>query len=341
MLYFASDYQEGCCPEILEKLGEINLAHHIGYGKDSLCEKARQTIRKVCDCPDVPVHFLTGGTQANSTVISALLRQYQGVLAAETGHIAGHEAGAVEYTGHKVLCLPPVQGKVSAASVCSYMKAFLANDTNDHMVEPGMVYISHPTECGTLYTREELTELHKVCRSYHLPLFLDGARLGYGLAAPGTDVTLEDVASLTDAFTIGGTKVGALFGEAVVFPTPSLGDHFFTITKEHGALLAKGWLLGLQFEVLFTDNLYLRIAKHADDMAMLLKKGLAQKGYAFHPETFTNQQFPVMDDATLNELSRRVVYSMWEPLQGGKSVIRLATSWATTEAEVQELLASL
>jgi len=341
MLYFASDYQEGCCPEILDALEKTNLDHHVGYGKDTVCEDAKERIKVVCGSPDAVVHFLTGGTQANSTVIATLLRQYQGVFAAESGHIAGHEAGAVEYTGHKVLCLPPENGKVTASSVASYMEAFLANDTHDHMVEPGMVYISHPTESGTLYTKRELSDLHAVCSQYHLPLYLDGARLGYGLVAPGTDVSLSDIASLTDVFTIGGTKVGALFGEAVVFTRAELADHFFTITKEHGALLAKGWLLGLQFGTLFSDDLYFRISRHAVELALQLKSGLSAKGYTFHPETVTNQQFPVVKNTVLEPLSKKVVYSLWEPLDKDRSVIRLATSWATTEEDVAALLACL
>jgi len=338
MLYFASDYQEGCCPEILKKLEATNLEHHVGYGKDSICEEAKAKIREACGSPHAAVSFLVGGTQTNSTVISAILRECQGVISAETGHIACHESGAVEFTGHKVITLSPVDGKLSASSVDTYMKAFLANDTNDHMVQPGMVYISHPSEGGTLYSKKELSALHRVCRKYQLPLFLDGARLGYGLASPKTDLTLKDIASLTEVFYIGGTKVGALFGEAVVFTKPSLADHFFTITKEHGALLAKGWLLGLQFDALFTDDTYIKIGRHAIDMAMILKEGLIRKGYAFHPETFTNQQFLIVENGKLAELSKHVIYSMWEPLEGNRSVIRLATSWATTEEDVRELL---
>ncbi|MDY3918613.1 MAG: aminotransferase class I/II-fold pyridoxal phosphate-dependent enzyme [Candidatus Limivivens sp.] len=338
MLHFDSDYMEGAHPLILQKLLETNLEQTSGYGTDRYCAEAADKIREACRCPKAAVHFLSGGTQTNATVIKALLRCWEGVLAADTGHISLHEAGAIEAGGHKVLTLPHQNGKLSAGQIESYMQAFEKDKNHEHMVHPGMVYISHPTEYGTLYTKTELEELHTVCRKYHLPLFLDGARLGYGLMAAHTDVTLEVIAANCDVFYIGGTKVGAMFGEAVVIPDPGLLPHFFTFIKQQGALLAKGRMLGIQFDVLFTDGLYFSIAKHAIDMADKLKKGFAQKGIRFFLETPTNQQFVILSSDEMKRISKFCSFSFWEVLDETHTVVRFATSWATKEENVDRLL---
>lgn len=338
MLRFDSDYMEGCCPEILERLTEINLQKNTGYGEDEICNAAREKIRAACGCPEAEVRFISGGTQTNSLMIGALLRPYEGVLSADSGHITGHEAGAIEHGGHKVLTLPNHDGLVDAADVHSYMRAFLADEARTHLVQPGMVYISHPTEYGTLYSRAQLEALRAACDEYGLKLYMDGARLGYGLATPGTDLTLPDIAGLVDAFYIGGTKVGALFGEAVVVPNPKLIPHFFTMIKQHGALLAKGWILGLQFDTLFTDGLYLRAAENAIATAAVLREGLRAKGVEFYIDSPTNQIFPVLDNEKIAELRKQVSFNLWAPLDETRSVIRFVTSWASEEADIQALL---
>lgn len=338
MQHFDSDYMEGAHPAILQRLMETNMEKTPGYGTDIYCERAKKKILDACGCPEGEVYFMVGGTQVNSTVIGSVLKSYEGVVAAETGHISVHEAGAVEATGHKVLTIPGVQGKLLPEALKTYMENYYSDENHEHMVWPGMVYISHPTEYGTLYTKEELEGLHEVCRAYHMPLYLDGARLGYGLMAEGTDVTLKDIAAACDAFYIGGTKVGALFGEAVVLPKSGMIPHFFTSIKQHGALLAKGRILGIQFDTLFTDNLYFEISRHAIDMAMKLKKGLMERGYTFYLDTPTNQQFVILDDRQLAALDGRVSYSFWERLEDGRTVVRFASSWATLEEDVDELL---
>ena len=311
MQHFECDYMEGAHPQILKRLIETNMEKTPGYGMDPYCQSGREKILKACGCPDGEVHFMVGGTQTNSTIIAAILKPYEGVIAAETGHISVHEAGAVEASGHKVLTIPGVQGKLKAADIKAYMEKYYGDAAHEHMVWPGMVYISHPTEYGTLYTKEELEQLHDVCQAYHLPLFLDGARLGYGLMAEGTDVTLQVISSVCDVFYIGGTKVGALFGEAVVFPKAGYIPYFFTTIKQHGALLAKGRILGIQFDTLFTDDLYFKISRHAIDMAMKIKKGFLEKGYTFYMDTVTNQQFVILDDAKIEELSAKVTFEFW------------------------------
>ena len=266
-LYFASDYMEGAHPAIMKKLMETNLEKTVGYGQDPYTEDAKEKIREACNAPEAEVFLLVGGTQTNATVIDALLKSYQGVVAADTGHIATHESGAIEFGGHKVLTVPQKDGKISAQQIEKLVKDFYDDANYEHMVMPGMVYISQPTEYGTLYSREELAALSKVCRENHLPLYVDGARLAYALASPENDVTLTDLAELSDVFYIGGTKCGALFGEAVVIPQKGRIPHFFTIIKQHGALLAKGRIAGIQFGELFTDGLYLRIGKPAMEAA--------------------------------------------------------------------------
>ncbi len=340
MQHFDCDYMEGAHPLILERMLRTNMEKIAGYGCDDICASARERIRAACAAPDAEVHFLVGGTQTNSTVIKALLRPYEGVVAADTGHVSVHEAGAVEATGHKVLALPHDDGRLTAAAVDGFIRAFRTDESCDHMVWPGMVYISHPTEYGTLYSLAELEALAEVCRRHGIPLFLDGARLGYALASPATDVTLADIARLCDAFYIGGTKVGALFGEAVVMRR-GLADHFFTTVKQQGALLAKGWLLGLQFDTLFTDGLYTRIAAHAVEQAARLRDGLTALGFEEYRRSPTNQIFLVLDQARLQRLAAVATFSVWERLPDGRTVIRLATSWATRPEDVEALLDSL
>lgn len=337
MYSFTCDYTEGAHPEILRALMETNMQQEPGYGEDSFCASARERIRQAIGCPDADIFFLVGGTQTNSTVIDGLLDGCQGVLAAQTGHIAVHEAGAIEFSGHKVLTLPQHQGKIDAEELKAWLKGFFADETYPHMVQPGMVYISFPTEYGTIYSRSELTAIGEVCKKYSLPLFIDGARLGYGLASPEADVTLMDVARFADVFYIGGTKVGALCGEAVVFPKGNSPKHFFTHIKMHGALLAKGRLLGIQFDTLFTNNLYSEISEHAIRMAMSVKKIFAEKGIPFYIDSPTNQQFPILTSEQMARLEGRIAFEVWEPLPDGRFVTRFATSWATTHEAVEAL----
>lgn len=337
MISFTCDYNEGAHPLILERLIATNLCQEPGYGADAFTESAKARILDAVGCPEGEVFLLTGGTQTNSTVIATMLRDYQGVVAAESGHIAVHEAGAVEYTGHKVLTLPQSEGKISAWDLQDYLEAFYADGAYDHMVFPGMVYISFPTEYGTLYSKAELEAIRDVCLRYELPLFIDGARLGYGLMSPECDVTLRELGRLCDVFTIGGTKLGALCGEAVVFPSGKVPEHFFTMVKQHGALLAKGRLLGIQFDTLFTDELYFKIARGAVDLAMELKDLFVEKGYELFMDSPTNQQFVILTPEAAQALEGRVLYEVWERLPGGRAVTRFATSWATTQDQVQAL----
>lgn len=338
MQHFDSDYMEGGHPEILKRLIETNMEKTPGYGTDRYCESARRKILEACGCPEGEVFFLAGGTQTNMTVIASMLKPYQGVVAADTGHISVHEAGAIEGSGHKVLTVPGVQGKLMAEDLEAYMKKYYADETHEHMVWPGMVYISHPTEYGTLYTEEELKRLRCICDTYQMPLFLDGARLGYGLMAGGTDVTLKVIARYCDVFYIGGTKVGALFGEAVVLPKKDRIPHFFTMIKQRGALMAKGRILGIQFDTLFTDDLYFKISKHGIEMAMRMKQGFLEKGYELYLDSMTNQQFVVLEPEKLEALSEKVTFGFWENLKDGRTVVRFATSWATKPEDIDALL---
>lgn len=341
MLSFESDYTEGAHEQILRRLWETNREPLSGYGQDKYCDAAKEKIRAACGRPDAQVFLLVGGTQTNQLVIDTVLAPYEGVVSADTGHVSVHEAGAVEFTGHKVLTVPHRQGKLQADVLRSYLETFYTDDNRDHMVFPGMVYISHPTEYGTLYTREELADLSALCREYALPLYLDGARLGYGLMSAGTDVTLSDIAALCDIFYIGGTKVGALCGEAVVFPRANAPKHFFTSIKQHGALLAKGRLLGVQFDTLFTDDLYYTISRHAIEMADKMRNAFREKGYTFFIETVTNQIFIVLEDQKLEELRREVAFGFWERVDEKHTVVRFASSWATTEQDVDALIQRL
>ena len=341
MLSFASDYTEGACEEILQKLAETNRESLPGYGMDRYCQSAARKIQEATGCPEAEVYFLVGGTQTNAAVISSMLAPYEGVVAAQTGHVSIHEAGAIEYTGHKVLQLPEKDGKIDPADLQEYLQNFEADANHDHMVFPGMVYLSHPTEYGTLYSRKELQAISEICRSYEIPLYLDGARLGYGLAGEENDLSLSEIAELTDVFYIGGTKVGALFGEAVVITNPALKKDFRYLIKQHGGMLAKGRLLGIQFDVLFTDNLYFDIAKGADELAMRLKAAFLEKGYGLRYDSYTNQQFPILPNEHLEKLKEKYSYGFWEAVDDSHSAVRFCTSWATKKEAVDALIADI
>lgn len=341
MLYFENDYSEGAHDKVLEALIKTNYEKLSGYGSDEYCEKAKEKIKKACVCENAEVYFLVGGTQTNQIIIDTTLKPYEGVVSAQTGHVSVHEAGAIEYTGHKVLTVPQHNGKIDATELKDFLETFFNDGNHEHMVFPGMVYISHPTEYGTLYTKDELEKISTICREFELPLFLDGARLGYGVMAKETDVDIKTIAKYCDIFYIGGTKIGALCGEAVVFTKNNMPKHFTTMVKQHGALLAKGRLLGVQFDALFTDNLYFDIAKNAIYMAELLKKGLADKGYKFYLDSPTNQQFIILENSKMNELSKYVRFSFWEKHNDSHTVVRFATSWATKREDVESLIALL
>lgn len=338
MIYFQSDYVEGCHPKILEKMAETNLEQTPGYGNDDYCADAREKIRKACGREDVDVHFLVGGTQTNATVIASILKAHQGVISADTGHIACHETGAVEAAGHKVLTLPSKDGTITAEQVAAYCEAHAASTSREHMVQPGMVYISFPTESGTLYSKEQLTSLYAACQKYGLPLYVDGARLGYGLAGSRNDLTLPDIARLCDVFYIGGTKCGALFGEAVVIARESLKKDFRYIMKQHGGMLAKGRLLGIQFDVLFEDDLYEKICKNAVDAALKIRGALEDKGIPLYVSSWTNQQFPILTQAQMQYFSEHAAFEIWEPIDERNTAVRFCTSWATTGENVQSLV---
>ena len=341
MISFESDYTEGAHPQILRRLVETNMEHLTGYGTDRYCASAREKIREACGAPEASVWFISGGTQTNQLVIASLLRSYEGVIAVKTGHINAHEAGAIEYTGHKVMELPQHEGRLDAAEVRELLASFHADENHEHMVFPGMVYISHPTEYGTLYSKAELEALHAVCAEYRIPLYMDGARLAYGLMSRRTDVTLQDIARLCDVFYIGGTKCGALLGEAVVFPKGNAPEHFLTLIKQHGALLAKGRAMGIQFDTLFTNGLYFELGRHAIDRAEEMKEILTKKGCAFFLDSPTNQQFIVLEDGKLKKLQEKIAVSFWEKPDANHTVIRLATSWATGEESLRALAEAL
>lgn len=339
MISFECDYAEGAHEKVLQRLIETNREQQVGYGFDTYTEMAKEKIRKACECPEAEIYFLVGGTQTNAVVIRSMLQPYEGAVAATTGHIGVHEAGAIEFTGHKVLSLPEHHGKIEAKELKAYLETFYGDESYEHMVFPGMVYISFPTEYGTLYTKQELTEISGICREYKMPLYVDGARLGYGLMSPECDLTLPELAKLCDAFYIGGTKVGALCGEALVFTHGNAPKHFMTLVKQHGALLAKGRLTGLQFDALFTDDLYFTISRHAMDLAMKLKKGFQEMGCTFLLDSPTNQQFLILEDGLLEELRKEFVVSFWEKTDATHTAVRFATSWATKEEDVDTLLA--
>ena len=340
MLRFECDYAEGCHPSILAALAATNDEQTAGYGVDPHCDRARAMIREACAAPEADVHFLVGGTQANTTVIAAALRPHQGVLCAATGHINCHETGAIESAGHKVLPLPSEDGKITAAQVEEAWQAHWNDATHEHIVQPGMVYISHPTENGTTYTLEELEALSRVCRERELTLFVDGARLGYGLAAQ-PDVTLPHLARLCDVFYLGGTKVGALFGEAVVITQSALKRDFRYFIKQRGGMLAKGRLLGIQFECLMEDGLYFRLGKQAVELALRLRAAFEEKGFPLRYNSRTNQQYPILPNEILSRLGEKYAFSFWEKADEGHSVVRFCTSWHTTEEQVDTLIADI
>ena len=337
MVSFESDYIAGAHPEILRRLSETNLESLPGYGTDRYCESARDKIRKACGLPQAEVEFLVGGTQTNAVVISTMLADYEGVVAARTGHVSTHEAGAIEYTGHEVLELPQENGKIAPETLRRYLRDYYADANHEHMTFPGMVYLSYPTEYGTLYSRAEMEEISRICREYRIPLYVDGARLGYGLMSREADLTLPELARLCDVFYIGGTKVGALCGEAVVFPRGNRPKHFMTSVKKRGALLAKGRLTGVQFDALFTDDLYFRISRHAMEMAERLKKLFRDSGIPFFLESPTNQQFVLLEDSRMEALRERVAFSFWEKADETHTVVRFATGWSTTEEDLAAL----
>lgn len=338
VLAFQSDYMEGAHPAILKKLGETNLLHTAGYGHDEFSEEARDLIRKACDCPNAAIQILIGGTQTNATVVDMVLKNWQGVISADSGHVGVHEAGAVEFTGHKVLPLKSENGKISAAQIDSYLTDFYNDGNWTHMVEPGMVYISQPTEFGTIYSKKELTEISQICRKRKIPLFVDGARLAYALGSTENDVTLPDLARLCDVFYIGGTKCGALFGEAVVVPNPELIPHFETQIKQHGALLAKGRISGIQFAELFKNNLYFELGKSADLFATKIQDALVAAGFKLYFKSPTNQVFFVIENSKLKSLAEKVMYGFMEKYDENHTVIRFCTSWATTKEDVDKLV---
>ncbi|MBP3726933.1 MAG: amino acid lyase [Bacteroidaceae bacterium] len=337
MISFTCDYNEGAHPLILQRLTGTNMQQEPGYGDDSFCLSARRRIRQATQCPDADVHFLVGGTQTNATILDAIVPHYAAVISVESGHIAVHESGAIEHSGHKVVTLPAEEGKLMPQVLRNYLQQFFADPTWPHMAHPKAVYISFPTEYGTIYSKAELTALYAICREYHLKLFVDGARLGYGLASPDADVSLPELAQLCDVFYIGGTKIGALCGEAVVFPKGDAPDNLFTIMKQHGAVMAKGRLLGLQFDTLFTDDLYLRISAHAIAMAQQLQSLFWQHDIPFYITSPTNQQFPILTAAQVQQLQGQVEFEVWQPLPDGRFVTRFATSWATPQAHIDQL----
>ena len=341
MVSFESDYITGAHPEILRRLAQTNLEPQPGYGADTYTLSAKKKIAAVFGVSPEDVEFFAGGTQTNAVVIGTMLKDYEGVVAAATGHISAHEAGAVEYAGHKVLPIEQQNGKISLPALERFLNAFYADDNREHMVFPGMVYISHPTEYGTLYSKAELEALAAICRRYAMPLFMDGARLGYALASAETDVTPEDIARLCDVFYIGGTKMGALCGEAVVFTRGNKPQHFLTSVKRRGALLAKGRLIGVQFDTLFTDGLYFEIARHAVSMAQKMKQIFLDKGYRLFIESPTNQQFVVLDNKTMEMLGAQVAFSYWETVDAEHTVVRFATCWSTTQEDLALLESAL
>lgn len=341
MYQFQCDYNEGAHPRIMERLMETNFEQTVGYGEDHYCEAARAAVRKAVGREDVDVHFLVGGTQANATVISSILRPYQGVLCATTGHINVHETGAIEHGGHKVLALEAADGLLSAALIREAVEAHYAEDGPEHTVQPGMVYISFSSEVGTVYSLSQLREISAVCREYGLPLFIDGARMGYGLASEGCDVSLSDIAALADVFYLGGTKQGALFGEAVVIVNDALKKDFRYCIKQNGGMLAKGRLLGIQFLTLFEDGLYFQLSEHAVSQAMRIRDVFESKGFGFLVQSPSNQQFPILDNATMERLSSDFLFSFWQRVDDTHTAVRFCTSWATRPEAVDALIAAL
>ncbi len=340
-LHFDSDYMECAHEKILSRLSEVNYEHLSGYGTDKYTLMAKDKIRKLINNENADIYFLVGGTQTNQVMIDTLLEPYQGVISASTGHISVHEAGAIEFTGHKVITIPSDNGKLDTKEITKFCEYFYEDANREHMVQPGMIYFSYPTEFGLIYTKEELLELRRICDKYSLKLYCDGARLGYGLVCPDCDITIEDLANICDAFYIGGTKVGALFGEAVVFSRIPAPSHFVSRIKQHGALLAKGFLTGIQFDTLFTDNLYFDISKNAIECAFKLRKAIIEKGYKRYLHSHTNQIFLVLNNEQYEELSKKVSTSYWDRLNDNEVVVRIATSWATKMEDVDTFISYL
>ena len=341
MIRFNCDYSEGAHPRILEKLAQTNLEQAPGYGQDTYCRQAADLIKSLCQTPQAEVHFLAGGTQTNLTVIAACLRPYQTVISADSGHINVHETGAIEATGHRILTVPEQNGKLTAEQIARYCKEHWLDDNPEFAPQPKLVYISFPTEYGTLYSKEELSAIRRVCDENNLFLFADGARLGYGLEAPGNDVTLADLAACCDVFYIGGTKIGALLGEAVVIVNPKLQKDFRYFMKQKGAMLAKGRILGIQFLALFEDGLYFKLSKHADEMAQIIRQACAECGFEFLYDSPTNQQFPIMPNDLIKQLEELYAFSHTKRLDHRRSAIRICTSWATRREDVEQLVADI
>lgn len=341
MIRFDSDYAEGAHERILQRLLQTNEEQTPGYGEDAHCKNAARLILEHCGRPDAQVHFLMGGTQANLTVIAAALRPHQGVISAQSGHINGHEAGAIEATGHKVLALPSADGKLTAGQIDRFISDYYADVTHEHIVQPGMVFISQPTENGTIYQKAELAAIRSVCDRWGILLYLDGARLGYALGAENCDTTIADLAALCDAFYIGGTKMGALFGEAVVLCNPILQRDFRSLVKQRGGLLAKGRLLGIQFEVLFEDGLYFALGHGAVQQAARLRAALEQRGVPMLFDATANQQFPILPDEWLKSLSDRFSFAFWQRVDKGHGAVRFCTSWATKPEQMDALCAAI
>lgn len=341
VIRFNNDYNCSAHPKILQALADTQSESYGGYGIDPWCEKAEAEIKKYLDCPEAKVHFMVGGTQVNYTVISAALRPYQSVISAATGHINVHETGAVEHCGHKIHALPAAEGKITAAQIAEEAALYYESPIPEHITEPKLVYLSYPTEYGTIYSKQELEEISAVCKQYQMYLFIDGARMGYGLGAPASDVTLADIARFADVFYIGGTKCGALFGEAVVFTNPELGVNFRSHIKQNGAMLAKGWLLGLQFYTLFRDGLYFEITKNAVRYAMQIKEAFAAKGIPAYFESPTNQQFVILGNTMLAKLDGKYVYEYDHKVDDTHSCIRFCTSWSTKQEDIDALIADI
>ena len=337
MLLFECDYNNGACQQVMDHLVRYNNARPTPYGFDEFSLRAKARIREACGMPDAQIFFLTGGTQTNATTIDSMLYQYEGVICVGSGHINVHEAGAVEFTEHKIITIPDREGKMEAATLDKYLDDYMHDGNRDHAVHPGLVYITFPTEFGTLYSAQELDQIYKVCRQYDIPLYIDGARLGYGLMAEGNDVSLPYLARHCDVFYIGGTKIGALCGEAVVFTNRKAHKHFFSIQKQHGAVIAKGALIGLQFDALFTDNLYLRLSEHAIRMAMRMKDIFRQKGYQFYIDSPTNQQFIIVSNEQADRLATKVLFNRFGQTDHHHTICRFVTSWATTDADIDAL----
>lgn len=341
MIRFNNDYNHGAHPAILEALATTNTESYGGYGIDPWCRKASDEIKKYLNCDEAAIHFLVGGTQANFTVITAALRSYQSIISADSGHINVHETGAVENCGHKIQALPATDGKISAGQIEACANLYATSGIQEHITQPKMVYLSHPTEYGTIYSRQELEDINSVCKKYGLYLFVDGARMGYGLGAADADVTLADLACLTDVFYIGGTKCGALFGEAVVITNPALNTDFRSYIKQNGAMLAKGWLLGLQFYTLFKDGLYFEITKKAADYAMEIKKAFAAKGIPSYIESPTNQQFVILNNDQMDKLAEKYVFEYEAKMDETHHVVRFCTSWSTKQEEIDALVSDI